>query len=152
MKGIIFSLGIITVAAMFIFAGIPVAEGQAGSEEMVQCAFDGMKMSKSAMKSQMDYQDKTYYFCTEEEKEKFAQTPEKYLKMHGGMQEGQHEGMEEGEHEGIHEGKEEHGEHQEGHREEPHQHEGMMEGMGMGMGSGSGHGGMHGGSGSRHGH
>jgi YHS domain-containing protein len=137
MKRLIFSLGILTAAAMFIFGSISLAEEQAGSEEMVQCAYDGMKGPKSAMKDQMEYQDQTYYFCTEEEREKFAQEPEKYLKMHGGTEDhGGHEGEHQGEHEGSHEGMEEQGS--------------MMEGMGMG--SGSGHGGMHGGSGQRHGH
>ena len=136
MKRIIFSLGIITVIAMLVFANIAIAEEQAGSGDTVQCAYDGMKGPKNAIKAQMDYQDKTYYFCTEEEKEKFAQEPEKYLKM----REAEHEGMHE-------ESGEEHGEHQ----EEQHQkHGGMMEGMGMG--SGSGQGGMPGGSGARHGH
>lgn len=128
MKRIVLSLGIIVVVALFVFASISIAQEQTGTDKEVQCTYDGMKGAKSTMKADMEYQGKTYYFCSEEEKEKFAQEPEKYLKM----REAEHESMQEG-------SEEEHGEQHQGHE-------------GMGMGSGSGHGGMHGGSGHQHGH
>jgi YHS domain-containing protein len=132
MKRIIFSLGTITLVAIFTVASISIAEDKSSSEGMVQCAFDGMKGPKSSMKAQMEYQGKTYYFCTQEERDKFAQEPEKYLKMRTGMHQETPGGM--------HEGMEGQGEHHQDHGS-------VMEGMGMGHGSG--HGGMHGGSGHR---
>lgn len=40
----------------------------------------GMKIKKSEAKINYEYEGKTYYFCSEECKEKFVKEPEKYIK------------------------------------------------------------------------
>jgi len=135
MKRIVSFLPIFVIIVMVVFVSISKAEEQAGLKDMVQCAFDGMKGPKSGMKAQMEYQGKTYYFCTKEERDKFAQEPEKYLRRHKEMHQ-ETPGR-------MHEGMEEHGEYHQGHGNTRE---------GRGMGHGSGHGGMYGGSGHRHGH
>ena len=53
------------------------AKAQVGDE--VACAVDGMKMRLSADTPSAEYGGKTYYFCSDSEKQKFLQNPERYV-------------------------------------------------------------------------
>jgi YHS domain-containing protein len=48
--------------------------------EQITCAVDGMKMPFTAETPFTDYGGKTYYFCSESEKQTFLQNPERYTK------------------------------------------------------------------------
>jgi YHS domain-containing protein len=68
---------------IFVVSGLMFGCGKKKAEEpakeKVECAYDGMKMYKSAMEASMEYKGKTLYFCTKEEMEEFKKDPEGYL-------------------------------------------------------------------------
>lgn len=69
------------LAVLLAFSLVLVYSGftQQANEETVTCAVSGEVMKKSEAKATLEYQGKTYYFCCEGCKEKFAQEPEKYI-------------------------------------------------------------------------
>jgi len=77
---------IIFIVSIFIFSNIFFSFAEESGEEIVKCAYDGMELPKSSMKAKMKYQGNMYYFCTNEEKDKFAEVPEKYLKKEEGSE------------------------------------------------------------------
>jgi len=57
--------------------------GEHGMEmkgEKARCAIEGMEMKKSAM-VKMEHHDRTLYFCSKKEMEKFTKNPTKYLRV-----------------------------------------------------------------------
>ena len=61
----------------------PAAEQMQQQEQAageVHCAVCGMAIDTSKVKITTEYNGKTYYFCSEEEKAKFEANPEKYVK------------------------------------------------------------------------
>ncbi|MBI4518079.1 MAG: YHS domain-containing protein [Deltaproteobacteria bacterium] len=54
-----------------------VAGARPGDE--IACAIDGMKMRLSADTPAAEYGGKTYYFCSDAEKQKFLQQPQQYI-------------------------------------------------------------------------
>lgn len=116
---------IIFIVSIFMVSNISSFAEESG-EEIVKCAYDGMEMPKSSMKAKMKYQGNMYYFCTKEERDKFAEDPERYLKREEGS-ESQYEEDEEMQHGS--------GEMHEGHGSGSQSNEGHG-------GSSSGHGGM----------
>ena len=54
------------------------AKAKIGDE--VTCAIDGMRMPLQADTPSAEYQGKTYYFCSDTEKQTFLKDPERYTK------------------------------------------------------------------------
>jgi|GEM_PF-3912439 YHS domain-containing protein len=46
----------------------------------ITCVVCGMAVDTTQVKIMMDYEGKTYYFCSEEDKAKFEADPDEYLK------------------------------------------------------------------------
>jgi len=66
---------LLALSLVLVFSGFT----QQTSDETVTCPVSGKVMKKSEAKAPLEYQGKTYYFCCEGCKEKFAQEPEKYI-------------------------------------------------------------------------
>jgi len=78
------------ILALFLaFSFVLVISGiaQQQAEENVVCPGCGHMMDKSEAKISYEYKGKTYYFCCEACKEKFAKNPEEYLKKKAEMKE-----------------------------------------------------------------
>jgi YHS domain-containing protein len=77
------------LAFLLAFSFILVISGiaQLQAEEKVVCPGCGHMMQKSEAKISYEYKGKTYYFCCEGCKEKFAKNPEEYLKKKAEMKE-----------------------------------------------------------------
>jgi len=71
----------VVFAFVLVLAGIT----QQQSEETVTCPVSGKVMKKSEAKASYEYQGKTYYFCSKDEKEMFMKEPEKYLQKKAEM-------------------------------------------------------------------
>ena len=75
----------LSVAQMAVHADEHQAAPQPGASaskakvgDQVTCAIDGMKMPLQAETPSAEYQGKTYYFCSEAEKQQFLKNPERY--------------------------------------------------------------------------
>ena len=76
------------LALIFIFVIAGIAQEKA--EETVTCPVSGKVMKKSEAKVSYEYEGKTFYFCCENDKEKFIKSPEKYLKKKAEMMHKEH--------------------------------------------------------------
>ena len=102
MKHSKFLLLFVAISFFFVIAGI----AQEKAEETVTCPVSGKVMKKSEAKVSYEYEGKTFYFCCENDKEKFIKSPEKYLKKKAEMM---HKEQTHGEETPMHEkGEEEH--------------------------------------------
>jgi len=78
------------VLVVFVFLSFMIlsaAIARQEAEEKVVCPVSGETMLKSQAKASYEYQGKTYYFCCEGCKEKFAKDPAKYLGKNAEMKE-----------------------------------------------------------------
>jgi YHS domain-containing protein len=78
---------ILTLFLAFSFVLVISGIAQLQAAEKVVCPGCGHMMDKSEVKVSYDYKGKTYYFCCEGCKEKFANNPEEYLKKKAEMKE-----------------------------------------------------------------
>jgi YHS domain-containing protein len=58
----------------------PPTEGQKKAGEEFTCPLDGMRMKVAENTPAAEYEGKTYYFCSEAEKQTFLKNPERYVK------------------------------------------------------------------------
>jgi YHS domain-containing protein len=66
---------LLALSLVLVYSGFT----QQANEDTVTCPVSGKVMKKSEAKATFEYEGKTYYFCCEGCKEKFAQDPEKYI-------------------------------------------------------------------------
>lgn len=58
----------------------PPTEGRKKVGEEFTCPIDGMRMKVTEKTPATEYRGKTYYFCSQEDKEAFLKDPERYAK------------------------------------------------------------------------
>ena len=58
----------------------PLTEGKKKVGEAFTCPVDGMRMAVTENTPATEYHGKTYYFCTEKDKQTFLRDPERYVK------------------------------------------------------------------------
>jgi YHS domain-containing protein len=56
------------------------ASAKAKIGDQVTCAMDGMQMALEADTPSAEYKGRTYYFCSDEEKQQFLKDPERYAR------------------------------------------------------------------------
>ncbi|MBI3797934.1 MAG: YHS domain-containing protein [Deltaproteobacteria bacterium] len=58
----------------------PLTEGRKKVGEQFTCPVDGRRMTVTEQTPATEYLGKTYYFCTQQDKETFLKDPERYAK------------------------------------------------------------------------
>ena len=61
----------------------PLTEGRKKVGEEFTCPIDGRRMTVTEHTPATEYLGKTYYFCTQHDKEAFLKDPERYAKKEG---------------------------------------------------------------------
>ena len=64
---------------VFSVALVIAAEDEKACDETLKCPVSGKEFKQSDATAKYEYEGKTYYFCCEGAKEKFAENPEKYI-------------------------------------------------------------------------